>query len=105
LIENSARGVWALTPTAKNVNGLDPREIVKTVRTATPKGRDGDAGVPQTPSALEAEELGLIQWETLEPGEDDDRVNELLESNTAFQALVAKSKAGPRKPFTGGSGS
>ena len=26
-------------------------------------------------------------------------VSELLESNAAFQALVAKSKAGPRKPF------
>ena len=40
-----------------------------------------------------------------EPGEDDSLVSELLESNTAFQALVTKSKVGPRRPFTGGFGS
>jgi hypothetical protein len=47
----------------------------------------------------------FVAIQPLEPGEDDALVSELLESNTAFQALVAKSKAGPRKPFTGGSGS
>ncbi len=30
---------------------------------------------------------------------DDDLVNELIEQNPAFQALLAKSAASPRKPF------
>lgn len=31
--------------------------------------------------------------------EDDSLADELLQSNPEFQALVAKSKAAPRKPF------
>jgi hypothetical protein len=31
--------------------------------------------------------------------QDDSLIDELLESNPRFQAMVAKSKAGPRKPF------
>jgi hypothetical protein len=41
----------------------------------------------------------LIAIQALEPGEDDDLINQLLASNQAFQELVAKSKASPRKPF------
>ena len=33
---------------------------------------------------------------------EDSLIDELLESNPKFQALVAKSKASPRKPFTVG---
>jgi hypothetical protein len=47
----------------------------------------------------------FVAIQPLEPGDDDELISELLESNPAFQALVAKSKGGPRKPFTGGSGS
>jgi len=36
----------------------------------------------------------------LDPQEDDDLMDELLASNPKFQALVAKSKASPRKPFS-----
>lgn len=32
-------------------------------------------------------------------GEDDSLTSDLLESNAAFRALVAKSKESPRKPF------
>jgi hypothetical protein len=45
----------------------------------------------------------LIAIQALEAVSDDSLVDELLQSNPAFQALVAKSKAGPRKPFTPGS--
>ena len=41
----------------------------------------------------------LIAIQTLEAGEDDSLVDDLLQSNPEFQALVAKSKASPRKPF------
>ncbi len=38
--------------------------------------------------------------QALEPHEDDSLMDELLASNPQFQALVAKSKAGPRKPYS-----
>ena len=41
----------------------------------------------------------LVAIQSLESAEDDDLVNELLASNPAFRKMVAKSKAGPRKPF------
>jgi len=47
----------------------------------------------------------FVAIQPLEPGDEDSLVSELLESNAGFQALVAKSKAGLRKPFTGSSGS
>jgi hypothetical protein len=47
----------------------------------------------------------FVVIQPLEPGDDDSLMSDLLESNPQFQALVAKSKASPRKPFAGGSGS
>ena len=41
----------------------------------------------------------LVTLQALEPSEDDALVDELLASNTAVQALVARSKPGPRTPF------
>lgn len=41
----------------------------------------------------------LLAIQPLEPQEDDSLIEELLQNNPKFQALVAKSKAGPRKPF------
>jgi hypothetical protein len=41
----------------------------------------------------------LLAIQSLEPGQDDDLIDELLASNPEFQALVKKSKAGRRKPF------
>jgi hypothetical protein len=45
----------------------------------------------------------LLAIQSLDPHEDDDLINELLASHPDFRALVAKSKASPRKPFTGAS--
>ncbi len=42
----------------------------------------------------------LLAIQPLEPHEDDTLIDELLASNPKFQALVAKSKASPRKPFS-----
>jgi len=42
----------------------------------------------------------LIAIQALQAADDDSLVDDLLQSNPAFQALVARSKAGPRKPFT-----
>jgi hypothetical protein len=41
----------------------------------------------------------LLAIQSLDPNEDDSLMDELLASNPRFQALVAKSKASPRKPF------
>ena len=53
----------------------------------------GEALVVQLPDQR------LVAIQLLEPSEDDPLMSELLESNPAFQALVEKSKASPRKPF------
>ena len=42
----------------------------------------------------------LVAIHPLDPAADDDLTDDLLASNPAFRALVAKSAASPRKPFT-----
>jgi hypothetical protein len=41
----------------------------------------------------------LLTIQALDPMEDDTLMDELLASNPRFQALIAKSKSSPRKPF------
>jgi hypothetical protein len=41
----------------------------------------------------------LVSIQGLEPGDDDDLIDRLLESNPEFRKLVEKSKASPRRPF------
>jgi hypothetical protein len=48
---------------------------------------------------VELADQRLLSIQPLDPNEDDSLIDELLASNERFQALVAKSKAGPRKPF------
>ena len=43
----------------------------------------------------------LVSIQTLEPGDDDSLVDDLIESNPTFRALIEKSKASPRRPFLG----
>jgi hypothetical protein len=43
----------------------------------------------------------LLAIQALDPHDDDNLMDELLASNPRFQAMVAKSKAGARKPFIG----
>lgn len=57
------------------------------------------------PIVIELPDHRLIAIQALEPSEDDSLTDELLASNAAFQALVARSKASPRKPFAPGSDS
>ncbi len=49
---------------------------------------------------VEMPDQRLLAIQPLDPREDDNLMDELLESDPKFQALVAKSKAGPRKPFS-----
>ena len=51
---------------------------------------------------VEMPDQRLLAIQPLDPQGDDSLIDELLASNPKFQALVAKSKASPRKPFTVG---
>jgi hypothetical protein len=51
---------------------------------------------------VEMPDQRLLAIQPLDPREDDRLIDELLASNPKFQALVAKSKASPRKPFAAG---
>ena len=51
---------------------------------------------------VEMPDQRLLTIQSLDPQEDDHLVDELLASDSRFQALVAKSKASPRKPFMAG---
>jgi hypothetical protein len=48
---------------------------------------------------VELSKQRLVAIQSLDPQEDDSLMDELIESDPKFQALVAKSKASPRKPF------
>jgi len=49
---------------------------------------------------VEMPDQRLLAIQPLDPQEDDWLIDELLASDPRFAALVAKSKAGPRKPFS-----
>ena len=51
---------------------------------------------------VEMPDQRLLAIQSLDPHGDDGLIDELLASDPKFQALVAKSKAGPRKPFAAG---
>src|SRR2546422_3223060 len=56
LLENSARGVWALTAMAKEKEEVDPQEVVRTVRALDRKeSTDSDMAV-RAPAELSQEE-------------------------------------------------
>jgi hypothetical protein len=49
---------------------------------------------------VEMPDQRLLIIQPLDPHEDDTLIDELLSSNSKFQALVAKSKVSPRKAFS-----
>lgn len=51
---------------------------------------------------VEMPDQRLFAIQSLDPQKDDSLTDELLATNPKFQALVAKSKASPRKPFVPG---
>ena len=48
---------------------------------------------------VELPDRRLVTIQSLDAPEDDSLVDDLLQSNPAFRAMVARSKAGPRRPF------
>jgi hypothetical protein len=51
---------------------------------------------------VEMPDRRLFVIQSLDPEEDDALADDLLASNPKFQALIAKSTAGARKPFSAG---
>jgi hypothetical protein len=66
---------------------------------ANPSGTLNECADSGQAVVVELPDERLVAIQPLEPSEDDSLTSELLESNPAFQALVRKSKASPRKPF------
>ncbi len=64
------------------------------VDTAGVLGRCYDSGQPVV---VELPNQGLVSIQPVEP--DDDLINDLIEHNPAFRALLEKSLASPRVPF------
>ena len=55
----------------------------------------GDAFVVELP------DHSLVSIQGLEPSEDDSLVDELLDSNPSFRAMLERSKASARRSFSG----
>jgi hypothetical protein len=53
---------------------------------------------------VELPDQRLLAIQPLDPQEDDTLIDELLAADPKFQGLVAKSKAGSRKPLSAGNG-
>ena len=66
---------------------------------ADPTGTMNECADSGQTLVIEMPDHRLIAMQALNGSEDDELTSELLLSNAAFQALVAKSKASPRKPF------
>jgi hypothetical protein len=66
---------------------------------ADPQGTLSECLDSGQPLVVELPDHRLVSIQGLEPDEDDDLIDRLLASNPSFRALIAKSKAGPRRPF------
>jgi restriction system protein len=56
LIDNSSRGVWALTKKAEAVHEVNPDEVVKTVREGSKKSRREESGLHENNDDAETDE-------------------------------------------------
>jgi hypothetical protein len=67
---------------------------------ADPRGTLNECADSGESIVVELPDRRLIAIQPLDTLNDDSLISELLESNREFQALVRKSKASPRKPFS-----
>ena len=77
VLENSSRGVWALTPMGRKMGDVDPKEVIRSVR-------------QQLKEAKEAAEQDLGEAETAESWREE-LLSTLVEMDTsAFERLVQR---------------
>ncbi len=67
---------------------------------ADPRGTLNDCLDSGQAVVVELPDHRLVSIQGLEPDEDDDLIDRLVESNASFRALVEKSKASARRPFS-----
>jgi hypothetical protein len=79
---------------------MDIKTIPLSSLEADPRGTLHECADSGQPVVVELPDHRLVALQPLSTAEDDSLVDELLASNPAFQALVARSKAGPRKQLT-----
>ena len=78
---------------------MDIKTIPLSRLEADPQGTLRDCADSGQAFVIELPDRRWIAIQPLDPSEDDSLTSELLESNAAFRALVAKSKQSPRQPF------
>lgn len=93
LLENSTRGVWALTAKAKETEQMDPQDVVRTVRSLDKKesaGTDTETTVPAEVSQEEEwkQKLHAILTQKLAPAAFERLVQRLLRESGFTQVEV-----------------
>jgi restriction system protein len=93
LLENSARGVWALTAKAKEIERVDPQDVVRTVRDLDKKEfseTETDTSVPSEVSQEEEwkQKLHAILTQKLAPAAFERLVQRLLRESGFTQVEV-----------------
>jgi restriction system protein len=93
LLENSARGVWALSPKAKDTDKVDPQEVVKTVRSGGKGESAGTSPVTLPPTEVSEEEawrqhLHVILTQKLVPAAFEKLVQRVLRESGFTQVEV-----------------
>jgi len=98
LLENSSRGVWALTKTSDKPITVDPSEVVKIVRDIDKKKKEED--IPENEIG-ESEEIETYQWKkelkdilmTLEPTQFE-RLSQRILRECGFTQVEVTGKSG-----------
>jgi restriction system protein len=94
LVENSIRGVWALTPKAKGLERVDAKEVIKAVRSQIKSQKEelGNADLAETQETPEGEEwkekLHLLLIQKLSPASFERLVQRLLREAGFVQVEV-----------------
>lgn len=63
-LENSTRGIWALTPLARKKRTVDPRDVVKTIREADREASKQKALKPAHDNAIELSEVAELEGQS-----------------------------------------
>ena len=100
LLENSSRGVWALTKTSDKPISVDPSEVVKTVKDIDRKKKEQEGETPVSEIG-ELEEIEICKWEkelkdvllSLEPAQFE-RLSQRILRECGFTQVEVTGKSG-----------
>ena len=100
LLENSSRGVWALTKTSDNPISVEPSDVVKKVKEIDQKKKDQEEGISESETS-ELEEIENYPWEkelkdillSLEPSQFE-RLSQRILRECGFTQVEVTGKSG-----------